>query len=86
MSQGFHVDITDGVALVTIDRPKANAIDSVTSRAMGEAFASFEHDPAVRVAVITGAGEKFFCAGWDLGAAADGESFDVDNGVGGFGG
>ncbi|MFZ9628274.1 MAG: enoyl-CoA hydratase-related protein [Ilumatobacteraceae bacterium] len=86
MSQGFHVDITDGVALVTIDRPKANAIDSVTSRAMGETFASFEHDPAVRVAIVTGAGEKFFCAGWDLGAAADGESFDVDNGVGGFGG
>jgi crotonobetainyl-CoA hydratase len=86
MSHGFHLEISAGVALVTIDRPKANAIDSVTSRAMGEAFASFEHDPAVRVAIVTGAGERFFCAGWDLGAAADGESFDVDNGVGGFGG
>lgn len=86
MSQGFHVEVTDGVAVVTIDRPKANAIDSVTSRAMGETFASFEQDPSVRVAIVTGAGERFFCAGWDLGAAADGESFDVDNGVGGFGG
>lgn len=83
---GFHVEITDGTATVTIDRPKANAIDSVTSRALGETFLAFEHDPAVRVAIITGAGERFFCAGWDLGAAADGESFDVDNGVGGFGG
>lgn len=86
MSQGFHVDIADGIALVTIDRPKANAIDSVTSQAMGQAFASFERDPAVRVAIVTGTGEKFFCAGWDLGAAAEGEAFDVDNGVGGFGG
>ena len=43
-------------------------------------------NPAVRVAVITGAGEKFFCAGWDLGAAAEGEAFDSDYGAGGFGG
>ena len=86
MTQGFHVEIADGIALVTIDRPKANAIDSVTSQAMGAAFESFERDPAVRVAIVTGAGEKFFCAGWDLGAAAEGEAFDVDNGVGGFGG
>lgn len=85
-TSGFHVTIDDGIALVTIDRPKANAIDSATSRAMGAAFQSFEHDPAVRVAIVTGAGERFFCAGWDLGAAAEGESFDVDNGAGGFGG
>lgn len=83
---GFHVAVADGVATVTIDRPKANAIDSTTSRALGEAFLAFEHDPGVRVAIITGAGERFFSAGWDLGAAAEGESFDVDNGVGGFGG
>ena len=39
-----------------------------------------------RVAVITGAGEKFFCAGWDLKAAAEGEAVDSDYGIGGFGG
>ena len=83
---GFTVRVDGGVAVVTIDRPKANAIASVTSQAMGRVFEGFEHDPAVRVAIITGAGERFFCAGWDLGAAADGEAFDVDNGVGGFGG
>ncbi|MDO8364254.1 MAG: enoyl-CoA hydratase-related protein [Actinomycetota bacterium] len=86
MTQGFHVDIADGIALVTIDRPKANAIDAATSYAMGEAFLGFEHDPAVRVAVVTGAGERFFSAGWDLGAAAGGEAFDSDYGAGGFGG
>ena len=83
---GFHLDIADGIAVVTLDRPKANAIDAATSYALGEAFVSFEHDPAVRVAIFTGAGEKFFSAGWDLGAAAEGEAFDSDYGAGGFGG
>lgn len=83
---GFRVDVTDGIAVVTIDRPKANALDAATSFALGEVFVGFEHDPAVRVAVITGAGERFFSAGWDLGAADDGESFDADWGAGGFGG
>jgi crotonobetainyl-CoA hydratase len=71
---------------VTIDRPKANAIDNATSRKMGEVFASFRDDPDLKVAIITGAGEKFFCAGWDLKAAAEGEAPDSDYGVGGFGG
>ena len=83
---GFHVEVADGIAVLTIDRPKANAIDAATSYAMGEAFVGFEHDPSVRVAVVTGAGERFFSAGWDLGAAADGEAFDSDYGAGGFGG
>ena len=71
---------------VTLHRPKANAIDTVTSRAMGEVFAAFRDDPSMRVAIVTGGGEKFFCAGWDLKAAAEGESADSDWGVGGFGG
>ncbi|MCB0979179.1 MAG: enoyl-CoA hydratase-related protein [Ilumatobacteraceae bacterium] len=83
---GFHVDVADGIAVVTIDRPKANALDAATSFALGEVFVGFEHDPGVRVAVITGAGERFFSAGWDLGAAGEGESFDADWGAGGFGG
>ena len=71
---------------VTIDRPKANAIDAATSRIMGETFASFRDDPTLRVAILTAAGEKFFCPGWDLKAAAAGEAPDADYGVGGFGG
>jgi crotonobetainyl-CoA hydratase len=83
---GFHVAVADGIATLTIDRPKANAIDAATSYAMGEAFVAFEADPAVRVVIVTGAGERFFSAGWDLGAAAEGEAFDSDYGAGGFGG
>mgnify|MGYP000610342871 CR=1 FL=1 len=71
---------------VTLDRPKANAIDLKTSRRMGEVFAEFRDDPALRVAIITGAGDKFFCPGWDLKAAADGDAVDGDYGIGGFGG
>ncbi|WP_299850200.1 carnitinyl-CoA dehydratase [uncultured Roseovarius sp.] len=71
---------------VTLDRPKANAIDLKTSRIMGDVFQEFRDDPTLRVAIITGAGEKFFCPGWDLKAAADGDAVDGDYGVGGFGG
>ena len=71
---------------VTLNRPKANAIDVTTSRELGEVFAGFRDDPELRVAIITGAGEKFFCPGWDLKAAAEGEAVDSDYGVGGFGG
>ena len=71
---------------VTLNRPKANAIDVATSRVLGEVFAGFRDDPELRVAIITGAGEKFFCPGWDLKAAAEGEAVDSDYGVGGFGG
>ncbi|MBJ29844.1 MAG: crotonobetainyl-CoA hydratase [Acidimicrobiaceae bacterium] len=77
----------DGPVLeVVLDRPKANAIDAPTSRGLSRVFARFRDDPSLRVAVFTGAGERFFSAGWDLSAAADGEEFEADYGEGGFGG
>jgi len=71
---------------VTLDRPKANAIDLATSRIMGETFRAFRDDPDLRVAILRAEGEKFFCPGWDLKAAAGGDAVDGDYGVGGFGG
>ena len=71
---------------VTLDRPKANAIDLVTSRRMGEVFKSFRDDPELRVCIVRTAGEKFFSAGWDLKAAAAGDSVVGDYGIGGFAG
>lgn len=71
---------------VTLDRPKANAIDLATSRQLGVTFQSFRDDPELRVALVKTAGEKFFSAGWDLKAAASGDAVDGDYGVGGFGG
>lgn len=77
----------DGQILeVTIDRPKANSIDLATSRIMGETFMAFRDDSELRVAILRAEGEKFFCPGWDLKAAADGDAVDGDYGIGGFGG
>jgi len=86
MNSPIQVETRGAVLVVTLNRPTANAIDVPTSRLMGETFAEFRDDPALRVAIITGAGDKFFCAGWDLKAAAQGEVADSDYGVGGFGG
>lgn len=86
MTEAIKTELKDGILTVTIDRPKANAIDAATSRVMGEIFARFRDNPDQRVAILTGAGERFFSAGWDLKAAAEGESPEADYGVGGFGG
>ena len=86
MSEVLHIGRDGPVLEVVLDRPKANAIDAPTSRALGEAFAVFRDDPELRVAIVTGAGGRFFSAGWDLKAAAAGETPDADFGVGGFGG
>jgi crotonobetainyl-CoA hydratase len=86
MTPVLEVSRTGPLLEITLDRPKANAIDAATSRAMGDVFCAFRDDAELRVAIITGAGEKFFSAGWDLNAAADGEAIESDYGPGGFAG
>jgi crotonobetainyl-CoA hydratase len=86
MTEAIQTQIRGRVLEVTINRPKANAIDAATSRIMGDIFAKFRDDPELRCAILTATGEKFFCPGWDLKAAAAGEAPDSDYGVGGFGG
>jgi crotonobetainyl-CoA hydratase len=78
--------VQDGILQVTLNRPKANAIDLKTSKIMGDTFKNFRDNPNLKVAIITGAGDKFFCPGWDLKAATDGDAVDGDYGIGGFGG
>jgi crotonobetainyl-CoA hydratase len=86
MSEVITTRSESGIFEVTLDRPKANAINLETSRLMGETFKAFRDDPDLRVAIIRTAGDKFFSAGWDLKAAADGDAVDGDYGVGGFAG
>jgi crotonobetainyl-CoA hydratase len=63
------------VMVITINRPEArNAINSAVSIAVGDAMAEAQRDPNVRVVVITGSGDKSFCAGADLKALSRGES------------
>lgn len=72
--------------VITLDNPKANAVNVEVSQALYQAFKRLRDDESLRVGIITGAGERFFCAGWDLKAAAAGESVDADHGPGGFAG
>jgi crotonobetainyl-CoA hydratase len=86
MSDGVRLTTNGAILEVMLDRPKANAINLATSRRLNEIFGQFRDDPALRVAIVTGAGDRFFCAGWDLKAATGGERSDEDWGPGGFGG
>ena len=86
MTDAVRTERRGAVLEVTLDRPKANAIDAATSRRMSEVFADFAADESLRVAILTGGGEKFFSAGWDLKAAAAGVAAADDYGSGGFGG
>src|SRR5258706_12826043 len=77
MTDGVRT-VKDGPVLeVTIDRPKANAIDLKASRRLNEIVNSFRDDPDLRIAIITGAGARFFSPGWDLKGAAAGEASDA---------
>jgi crotonobetainyl-CoA hydratase len=60
-------DISDHVARVTIDRPeRMNAIDTATHRRLAQIWDEVEGSPDIRCVVLTGSGERAFCAGADL--------------------
>ena len=65
------VERRGNVLIITINRPEArNAINAAVSIGVGDALEEAQHDPDVRAVVITGAGDKSFCAGADLKAIA----------------
>lgn len=86
MSDPLKVARRGPVFEMVLDRPKVNAIDRVTSVRMGEAFCDFKEDPDLWVAIVTGAGDRIFSAGWDLASATEGEHERMDYGPGGFAG
>ncbi len=91
MSEHVHVSRNGRILEIVLDKPKANAIDMKVSRALGEAFVNLRDDPDLSVGIITGAGERIFCAGWDLKAVESGEMsmdnwWEDDYGPGGFAG
>ena len=85
MTETVHTHVNGHIFEVTLDNPKANAIGAAVSRRMSAAFERFRDDPELRVAILTGAGDKFFCTGWDLNEGAE-ENPDMEFGAGGFGG
>jgi crotonobetainyl-CoA hydratase len=84
-SDAVQTRADNGVLTITLNRPKANAIDVPTSHALYAAFARLDADLDLRVAILTGTG-RFFSSGWDLNAATEGEAIDANHGPGGFGG
>jgi 1,4-dihydroxy-2-naphthoyl-CoA synthase len=83
---GDYTDISyrttpDGIALITIERPRVrNAFRPLTSAELVHAFATARHDAAVRVVLLTGAGDRAFCSGADLSLRA-GEGADVASAI-----
>ncbi|WP_211288866.1 enoyl-CoA hydratase-related protein [Actinophytocola xinjiangensis] len=67
MSAGIILEVRDGVARVTIDRPAArNALDSAAATELERVWTEIEATPGIRVVVLTGSGDRAFCAGADL--------------------
>ena len=78
---GIRLDRSGATAVITIDRPdKRNALTLAMYEQLGEAFVEIRDDPRIGVAILTGAGDRAFCVGADLGesipALADGR-FDI---------
>jgi enoyl-CoA hydratase/carnithine racemase len=74
MSEELLYEHSDGVATLTINRPeRRNAISWGVISGLRAALARAKADPDVRVVVLTGAGDRAFCAGADLGGMADGD-------------
>jgi enoyl-CoA hydratase/carnithine racemase len=63
-------------AIVTLNRPPANAISEALVRELNDAVGGFADDEGVRSIIITGAGDRIFCAGADLGSAFSGGNVD----------
>jgi crotonobetainyl-CoA hydratase len=86
MDRGLHIERKDALLTLTLDRPKANAIDNGLSQVLGEAFITYRDDPKLRCCIVTAAGDRFFSAGWDLKSAAASGPEGEDYGRGGFAG
>src|SRR2546430_12684729 len=86
MAEPVCVSVDGQVLVASLARRKANAVDVAPSRALYEAFDRLRRDPRLRAGILTGAGDRFCCAGWDLKAAAAGEAIEADHGPGGFAG
>jgi enoyl-CoA hydratase/carnithine racemase len=71
----IHFEKKDGVATLTLDNPKArNAFDYEMTQELRRRWAEISRDPELVCAIVTGAGEKAFCTGWDITSTASGES------------
>lgn len=79
MSEPVRIERDGAVVTIIIDREsRRNALNESVATAISSALDAAEADRSVRAVVLTGAGEKAFCAGGDLQPAADGTPFTID--------
>ncbi|MBI9082046.1 MAG: enoyl-CoA hydratase/isomerase family protein [Desulfobacterales bacterium] len=71
--ENIRIETHGHIAVLTLDRPPANPVNLATVEEIGRALDTLEADTAVRVVIITGAGEKGFCAGFDVSDFANAE-------------
>ena len=71
------LDREESFAVITLNRPPANAISEALVRELNDAFDGLADDERVRAVIVTGAGDRIFCAGADLGSAFSGGSVDM---------
>ena len=82
MAGQVHYEVSDHVATITLDNQKArNAFDYEMCMELKRLWGVVNEDPDVRCAIVTGAGDKAFCTGWDLTSTASGESQDFAKGT-----
>ena len=74
--QTIRVEREDAIAIVTLDRPPANAINRTLVEEINQAITELEHDDLVRSIIVTGAGDRIFCGGADLGEGFGGGEID----------
>lgn len=87
MDQPVRYERTDRIVIITLDRPaQRNAVNAVMATALRAAIERFEADRESLVAILTGSGDRAFCAGMDLKAFAAGEGPAILEGPGGFAG
>jgi enoyl-CoA hydratase/carnithine racemase len=79
MTDAVHAEVRPGLHVITIDREGSrNALNEAVAEGIANALDAAEADPGCRVVVLTGRGDKAFCAGGDLKSTAGDAPFDVD--------
>ena len=66
MFNSIKVERKGPVIEIVLDRPPANAITPAVGKELHQVFTELRDDPALRVAILTGAGDRIFSGGWDL--------------------
>lgn len=76
----LRFEVTDGIAIITINRPDVgNALGAGMSQTIREIWARVKEDDAIRVAIVTAAGERHFCTGAEVGRLKTGEGSNLQN-------